>query len=412
MIEFSLDRVLGAVVIDTRRKKGKDEKGRALYPIKYRITYLRKQSYYRSGFDLSIEDWINIESTKAHELSRTRNLLKAGLRRFEEEAEDLIPDFSFEALNKRLGRGKVSTLQEAFQAKIDALTAEGRITYATSIRGAFYNLKKFSEATRFIDITPEWLRRFETFLLKEGKSRTSIAIYLRSLKVVLNEFGNLNDNQYPFTRNRYDKKFKIREGSGRKIALTLEQIGILMKAPLIKEKAIMSRDLFFFSYLCNGINFADLLRLKYGNINYQTKEIVWQRRKTIETNRRPKIIHAVFLPEMVRIIEKYGNTAAAYNYIFPFLKEDLTPSEENIIIRRTISTINQKLTSIGKNCGIGPVTTYVARHSYATVLKRSGVSTAFISEQLGHSSLDITENYLDSFESEERQKQASKLTDF
>ena len=67
---------------------------------------------------------------------------------------------------------------------------------------------------------------------------------------------------------------------------------------------------------------------------------------------------------------------------------------------------------IGKALGIGDVTTYVARHSYATVLKRGGVNVAYISESLGHSSLNTTESYLASFEKEERQKNASLLTKF
>ena len=58
------------------------------------------------------------------------------------------------------------------------------------------------------------------------------------------------------------------------------------------------------------------------------------------------------------------------------------------------------------------ITTYSARHSFATQLKSSGASTEFISESLGHSSLAVTENYLASFSQEEKKKWASKLTEF
>ena len=44
------------------------------------------------------------------------------------------------------------------------------------------------------------------------------------------------------------------------------------------------------------------------------------------------------------------------------------------------------------------LTTYVARHSYATILKRAGVSISIISESLGHSSERVTQIYLDGFE--------------
>ena len=68
---------------------------------------------------------------------------------------------------------------------------------------------------------------------------------------------------------------------------------------------------------------------------------------------------------------------------------------------------------IGVQLGISkPVTTYTARHSFSTVLKRSGVSIEYISESLGHSSLQTTENYLDSFEDDVKRKYADLLTNF
>jgi len=74
--------------------------------------------------------------------------------------------------------------------------------------------------------------------------------------------------------------------------------------------------------------------------------------------------------------------------------------------------INKHLKIISDKLGISGVSTYTARHSYATVLKRSGANIAYISESLGHSNLKTTENYLASFEKEERIKNAAFLTNF
>ena len=68
--------------------------------------------------------------------------------------------------------------------------------------------------------------------------------------------------------------------------------------------------------------------------------------------------------------------------------------------------------SISKELGISHISTYTARHSFATVLKRSGTSIAYISESLGHQNIKTTENYLASFEREERAKNAELLTRF
>ena len=75
-----------------------------------------------------------------------------------------------------------------------------------------------------------------------------------------------------------------------------------------------------------------------------------------------------------------------------------------------IKTINKYMKRIGTDIGYDkPVTTYSARHSYATILKRSGAPLSFISESLGHKSLLTTESYLDSFEDETRRKYAEML---
>ena len=79
-------------------------------------------------------------------------------------------------------------------------------------------------------------------------------------------------------------------------------------------------------------------------------------------------------------------------------------------ITDVIATINYHLKAIGAILGIEQtITTYVARHSYATVLKRAGVSTSIISESLGHSSERVTQIYLDSFDNEQMNKAMKNL---
>ena len=86
--------------------------------------------------------------------------------------------------------------------------------------------------------------------------------------------------------------------------------------------------------------------------------------------------------------------------------------EAKNVVRAITKLCNKRLKKIGKSIGIEGISTYTARHSYATVLKRSGANIAYISESLGHNDLKTTENYLASFEREEREKNASFLTNF
>ena len=171
------------------------------------------------------------------------------------------------------------------------------------------------------------------------------------------------------------------------------------------------RDLWVFSYLCNGINFMDLLFLQYSNI--MDGEICFVRSKTSRTTKHNKEIHAIITPEMWNIIQKWGNPRlSSQTYIFKYARGTEDAFEKIRLVRRIITKCNRRLKKIAKDIGIFQLTTYTARHSFATVLKRGGAKTSYISESLGHSNLSVTEHYLAYFEKEERIRNAQLLTNF
>jgi integrase len=197
----------------------------------------------------------------------------------------------------------------------------------------------------------------------------------------------------------------------RNIALTIKNIALIVRYECDNDTESYYRDLWLFSYLCNGANIADLCNLKFENVKRDNLE--FYRQKTLAKSKIKKAVVAYLTPEMKGIINKWGNKKQLpANYIFPILKGKESSLEKRSIIKSVTRSINHYLTKIGQHLGIGNISTYTARHSFATVLKRSGSNIAFISESLGHSNLKITENYLASFEDEERQKNASLLTDF
>jgi len=224
------------------------------------------------------------------------------------------------------------------------------------------------------------------------------------LRAIVNEAKKRNiitAAQYPFI------DYTIPTSEGRKMALKLSQIKQVLDHPLTLKIDQRYRDLWFFSYLCNGINMNGLLRLKYTDIH--NGEIHYHRLKTIRTSSDKTKIVAAMLPDMERIIKRWGSKG---EYIFEGIENADTPAEERRLIQNITRAVNERMGKIGKALGFGPISTYTARHSFATVLKRSGASIAFISESLGHSDLKTTENYLDSFEKEERAKNAANLVNF
>ena len=103
-----------------------------------------------------------------------------------------------------------------------------------------------------------------------------------------------------------------------------------------------------------------------------------------------------------RIISKYiRKDSTQEDYIFPILNRHVHRTEQQIHnrVHKVLVNVNRELKAWSKRLGLATtLTTYVARHTYATVLKRSGVSVELISESLGHSDLSTTQIYLDSFE--------------
>ena len=102
------------------------------------------------------------------------------------------------------------------------------------------------------------------------------------------------------------------------------------------------------------------------------------------------------------IIKKY--VSESKGYLFPILdkQKHKTPMQKRNRIHKILVKVNRNLKILAAQLGVeANITTYVARHSFASVLKKSGVSIALISEALGHSDLGTTQVYLDSFDDEQ-----------
>jgi integrase len=409
MLKYSKDGVSVVLTLDTRRKNKEGN-----YPVKVQVVQKGKQRYYSTGKSLTNEEWDVLAETKNRSLSEIRRDLENSFSYVKSEVEPLVNEheFTFDALNLRLGKGNSNnTLGTAFQAKIDSLLSENRIGSYNYYCDTLKTIENFAGKNILFEyVTIAWLKNFEKHLLKTGRNYTTVGMRCRAIRSIMNDAlssGIIKEKQYPFGRGKYE----IPTGQGRKLALTLQQIKKLVTYTDGSEATEHYRDLWFFSYLCNGINFADLITLKYKNI--RNDEINFFRSKTVNTSRAKKEICAVITPEMKMIMDKWGNkNKSPDSYIFGFLKGNETPLQIKKRIRDVISNCNRHLRKIGNSTDIKGLSTYTARHSYATVLKRSGANIAYISESLGHKDLKTTENYLASFEKEERVKNASVLTNF
>ncbi len=408
MYSYATNGITVATILDQRRETKK-----GTFPVKIRVTFKRKRIYYSTGKSLSKSEWEKLPRSKSTALISIRTDIQYSFDKVKSFVVELEREdkFSFTVLNKHLGNGAGDTLNSCFETKLESLLQNDQINTHEYYTYTLKSLENFAGQNIPLNyVTPEWLQKYEKSLLKEGKSYTTIGMRGRAIRTVVNsakELGLIKESQYPFGRGKYE----IPTGEGRKLALTLQQIKTLVTYTDGSEATEHYRDLWFFSYLCNGINFADLITLKYANI--QNGEIYFARAKTFKTSRVKKEICAVITSEMQAIMDRWGTQDKSPDtYIFGFLKGGETPLEIKKRVRDVISNCNRRLKKIGKAIEVEGLSTYTARHSYATVLKRSGANIAYISESLGHNDLKTTENYLASFEREERAKNASLLTNF
>ncbi|WP_304234391.1 site-specific integrase [Jiulongibacter sediminis] len=388
--------------------------------VKLRITHKRQQKYYALGYNFLPEEWDKIQSPKPRGKYKE---YKTIFNEVENKAIRLIENidhFSFDKFIKEFNEEPEDSLDltEHLLSYIEYLEKHDRLNTADSYRCTLSSISKFNairsknKALHFEDVTPEWLEEYEKWMKKNGKSVNTIGIYLRSLRKIFNsaiENKLISSACYPFGKNL----FVIPKATNVKKALTINQIKEIFDYKTKSKAEKKARDLFLFSYLCNGINMKDILKLQYKNLGRDS--ITFNRSKTERSSKsNSKPITIGLIPEINKIIKRYGvKRTNPSSYIFGYLNGKESSSEEIDIIRQVTKTTNLHLKRIGEKLDFDlKLTTYVARHSFATVLKRSGVSTEFISESLGHQNLSTTENYLDSFENETRIKHQSLLVNF
>ena len=213
------------------------------------------------------------------------------------------------------------------------------------------------------------------------------------------EKGVVKKEYYPFSSYKVSRLHK----DTAKRAIQKEDIRAVINYP-VKGKDFYTRlavALFSFSYFMGGINFVDMAYLTSKNI--VGGRLIYTRRKT------GKLINLPLSSEALSVLEVKNNTGG--NYLFPILSSSHKTEQMKLNrLHKVITKVNRVLKQIGKELNLSvKLTTYVARHSFATVLKREGVSTSIICETLGHSSEKVTQIYLDSFENSQIDEAMSKL---
>lgn len=410
-MQDSLEKVHSSIVLK-KTKRLADSNGR--FPVNLQICYRRKQKFYTIvGERCTADEFEAIISPKSKGDNKIRRERYDAVRRRADKVINEIGSFSFEEFEiEYLGlKGRSATIQEYFEQKINELDDEDKIQTATLYRATIKSFQKFDNKISLQKITSKYLKKYENWMIDEGGTYTTVGMYMRNLKHIVNRA--LDDKiikSYPFGTAK--DKYQIPKSTNTKKALTIVEIEKLYKYQTDDRNEFVAQQYWFFSYLCNGMNMADIVNLKYKNI--KGNSLTFIRKKTKHTTSEKTEINVFLSPETFQIIASIGNmNKEPENYIFPIYIDGLTAIEENNKLKQHIKTTNKYFNRLAAKAEVeGNITTYWARHSFSTILKRSGAPIEFISEQLGHQSTKVTQNYLDSFEDETREKFSASLLSF
>jgi len=376
-------------------------------PLKWCVTFQRKQVYYSTSINLNEEDWnALIGKGKAKEIKEYRDSLQTYFDNvIQKNVKQLAENgtFTFELLNVRLSKSIGTDLKQTFRAKIQNLINDDKIgnanVYNCTLRSIeIYNAKDI----QFSDINNKWLEKYQKYMEQKGLRYSTIGMYIRTLRAVMNEAKDndiINVAAYPFGNGK--GKFEIPIGDGRELAMEIEDIKKIADYNCPTKALEMYRDLWIFSYLCNGANFGDMLRFKFSDI--KDNEIYFYRKKTIGTTKKKIEIIAPILPEMQMIIDKWGASPSAKSFIFPFLNGSTTEIDFKAQIHNVIRATNKNIKKITKALDLPDISTYNCRHSFTTILAKLRTPESYIDQATGHSQgKSVTKGYIGKYTKQER----------
>ncbi|WP_276345627.1 site-specific integrase [Daejeonella sp. JGW-45] len=375
-----------------------------LYPIVVRITHGKNNTTLTTGIRINKEHWDKI-SQRINSKHSNFQLLNKSLGEYYLKVQKAIlklqeeDKFSFESLKQFLSDRPVSTKEatpvtflefssKLIQDMIELNKSGNALVYQTAAK----RLTGYAGTSLFFqDIDYNLLDGFRKHLLLSGVKQNTVSNYFRTIKAIYNKAikAKLVDrSSYPFL------DIPIKQERTPKRAIGLEEIEAILKLDLKPNTPLWhSRNYFMLSFCLMGISFTDLAYLKLTNII--KGRLMFNRRKT------HKKYDIKLTPQAQSIFNYYnkGNCAYLLCILSPNVTEDSLEAKKTI--HQWIKTANKYLKRLGEDIGLkSPLTTYVARHSWATTAKKMGYSNELIAEAMGHEYGNrITGIYLDSFES-------------
>ena len=258
----------------------------------------------------------------------------------------------------------------------------------------------------FNEITPEWLKGFEIHLRDRKCSWNTVSTYMRILRAVYNRAVDNNEAEYiprlfryVYTGTRAEHQRALETGDVEKIFAGL----ILLSG--VNPAMQRARHFFILMFLMRGMPFVDLAYLRKSDLHGNV--ITYRRRKT----GRP--LSVTLTNEAMRIVRMYMNQDVHSPYLFSFLRSPEGTMEAYREYQLALRSFNRQLLILGELLGIPDrLSSYTARHTWATTAYYCEVHPGIISQAMGHSSITVTETYLKPFQNKKIDEANGLIIDF
>ena len=262
--------------------------------------------------------------------------------------------------------------------QVDGAKAEGRYKTAANYLTAARSWSKYvaSSEWRFSEMDASKVEGYQRWLAQRGICQNTISAYMRALRAMC---CRLTGDRLPF-----DRVFTGRAKTAKR-SITEQEIQRLKALPLPEGSSLcLARDLFIFSFHAMGMPFVDIAYLKKSQIRQGF--IKYARHKTGQP------IRVAVLPQMRSIMERYDTPDS--EYVFPILSAS-TPDGLHKQYACCLRRYNYSLHRLSKLAGFSrPLSSYVVRHSWASIAYQHHVDIGLIGKALGHTKTSTTLLYI------------------
>ena len=258
----------------------------------------------------------------------------------------------------------------------------------------------------FNEVTPEWIKGFEIHLRGRGCSWNTVSTYLRTFRAVYNRAVDCRGAVYVphlfrsvYTGTRADRKRALDTEDMQKVFTKLPQSSV------VTSDMRRTQELFVLMFLLRGLPFVDLAYLRKSDLHDNV--ITYRRRKT----GRP--LSVTLTREAMVLLKRYMNRDSSSPYLFSLLESREGTKEAYREYQLALRSFNQQLLLLGQLLGLGDrLSSYTARHTWATTAYYCEIHPGIISEAMGHSSITVTETYLKPFRNKKIDEANQLVTDF